>query len=84
MILGGCCGQPGVILVIRHLTAAQSLIASSEFLAEDKVEVAAAACAEYLVKAVGPVYTHHTHHRQEYANTDTGAAFEREWIEVFN
>ena len=55
-----------------------------EFLSQDEVELAAAIFlgAEYLVEAVGPVNTHHTNHRQEDADTDTGRTFQFERIEL--
>ena len=55
-----------------------------EFLSENEVEVASSFDAIHGVKAVGPVYTHHADHGQEYAYTDTGAAFQVEWREVFD
>jgi len=46
------------------------------------VELASSLAAEYGVETVGPVDTHHTHHRQIDAQTGTGAAFELERREI--
>ena len=37
---------------------------------------------EYLVETVGPVDTHHTNHRQEDADTDTGRTFQIKRVEL--
>lgn len=68
--------------MLQGLAAQQNVLL--EFLSEDKVEVASAALAEDFIKAVSPVDTHHTHHRQEYADTDAGATLERKGIEVLD
>ena len=51
---------------------------------EDKVEVTAALLAEYPVKAVCPVDTHHADHREEDSHTRTRAAFHAERIELLD
>ena len=45
-----------------------------EFLTQYEVEMTATgtAATEYLVETVGPVDTHHTNHREEDTDTDTG------------
>ncbi len=55
-----------------------------EFLTEDEVEVRASALTEHGIETVGPVDTHHTHHRKEDTNTGTGATLEAERIHVLD
>ena len=53
-----------------------------KFLTENEMEVASAFVTLHTVEAVGPVDTHHTHHRQINAHTQAGATFEAEGVEL--
>ena len=51
-----------------------------------KVELASSILfrTKYFVETVTPVNTHHTNHRKEDTNTDTGRTFQLEWIEFLD
>ena len=43
-----------------------------ELLSKDKVYLTATSFVEYFIETIRPVDTHHTDHREEDADTDTG------------